>query len=187
MITFIATAYRETIDTYQFISCLLLQTNPNWKCIIYCDEPNEYIKKSIEFYNDDRISYYENESPKGWWGHYNRKEALYNLVDTEFVIQTSIQDYYTPNTVDILSRHANFYDFIYFDCVHNHFNYDVLISEPKSGRIDWGSFTIRTEIAKSVGINHVESSIGDGQFVEDCFRHPNIRYIKLNKILTVHN
>ena len=187
MITFIATAYKETTDIYQFISCLLLQTNADWKCIIYCDAPNEYVKKSIEFFNDNRISYHENEEPKGWWGHHNRKYALYNLVDTEFVIQTSIQDYYTPNTVSVLSHYINFYDFIYFNCIHNHFDYNVLVSQPANCQIDWGSFVIRTELAKHIGINNVESSTTDGLFVEDCFKHHGLRSIKLDKILTVHN
>jgi hypothetical protein len=48
MITFIATAYKETIDSYQFISSLMLQKNPNWECIIHCDEKNKYIEECVK-------------------------------------------------------------------------------------------------------------------------------------------
>jgi len=187
MITFVATAYNETIDTYQFISCLILQSNPNWKCLIYSDAPNEYIKKSIEFFNDNRISYFENKQPTKWWGHHNRKRALFEMVDTEFIIQTSIQDYYTPNTVELIYNLTNEYDFIYFNCIHNHFNYQILDSKPVVCRIDWGSFAVRTSIAKIVGYNYIEDDLTDGKFVEDCFRYPGLRHIKINQILTVHN
>lgn len=187
MITFVATAYKETVESFQFISSLLLQTNPNWKCIIYCDEPNEYVKKSIEFFNDSRITYYENVTAKKWWGHYNRHYALHNLVDTEFLIQTSIQDYYTPNTVELITNYIYDFDFIYYNCIHNHVKYDVLNSQPFIAKIDWGSFAIRTSIAKKINYRHIEDSLGDGKFVEDCFRFNGLRHIKLNKILTVHN
>lgn len=186
MITFVATAYKETIDAYQFISCLLLQTNPNWKCIIYCDEPNSYIKKCIETFDDSRISYKENIKATGFWGHYNRQEALYNLVNTEYVIQTSIQDYYTPNTVDLISQNINKYDFIFFNCIHNHRNHNILISEPKCTFIDWGSFVVKTEIARNIGYI-IESATSDGLFVEECFKIKDLKSIKIDKVLTVHN
>jgi hypothetical protein len=187
MITFVATAYKETIDAHQFIASLILQKNPNWKCIIYCDEPNQYIKNTIEYFNDERIRYYQNEIPTKFWGHYNRLHALNNLVDTEFIIQTSIQDYYLPNTVSLISKFKNDYDFIYFNCVHNHFDYNVLDSQPIVAKIDWGSFAIRTEIAKKIGIKNLENNLTDGLFVVDCFKHEKLRYLKINRILTVHN
>jgi hypothetical protein len=187
MITFVATAYQETYDIYQFLSCLFLQTNQNWKCIIYCDTKNEFIENAIKFYNDDRIKYVYRDTPSMFWGHYNRKDALDNMVDTEFVIQTSVQDYYTPNTVDEILKISDNFDFIYFDCIHNHKNHDVLITKPKICQIDWGCFAIRTELAKLNGINNLTSEMCDGIFVEECFRNLKLRVHKINKILTVHN
>ena len=187
MITFVATAYKETIESQVFLSSLILQTNPNWNCIVYCDEPNKYIKNIIENYNDERIRYYENIESKGWWGHENRKFALENLVDGDFIIQTSIQDYYVPKTVEIIESLSKSYDFIYFNCLHNGFNYEILYSEPKICRIDWGSFAVKTEIAKKVGISEPKSRITDGIFVEEIFKSQNIKFLKVNKILTIHN
>jgi hypothetical protein len=186
MITFIATAYKETIDSYQFISSLMLQKNPNWKCIIHCDEKNEYIEECVNFFKTDKIKLVYNDSSTGYWGHYNRKNSL-DLVKTEFVIQTSIQDYYTPNTVDELLLALTDCDMVMYNCVHNHLRYDVLDTISKICKIDWGSFVLRTEIAKKVGINQPEHKWCDGIFVEECTKYPNIKIKKLNKILTVHN
>jgi hypothetical protein len=186
MITFLSTAYKETIDSYQFISSLMLQKNPNWKCIIHCDEKNKYIEECVNFFNSDKITIIYNETPTSFWGHYNRKKTL-DLVNTEFVIQTSIQDYYTPNTVDELISNLIDCDMVMFNCIHNHFNYNVLDSTPVRCRIDWGSFVLRTDIAKKVGINQPESQYCDGIFIEECMKYPNIRTKKINKILTVHN
>lgn len=186
MVTFITTSYDETNDSYMFISSLLLQTNKNWKCIIYNDGKNDFIKKVIEHFDDDRIKYYVSENVSGFWGHYNRKEAL-NLVDTEFIIQTSIQDYYIPTAVDEILNVSKNSDIILFNCLHNHFNYNVLSCTPQIGRVDWGSHAIRTDIAKKVGIRLPESSTSDGHFVVDCMSYPGIRYHKIEKVLTVHN
>jgi len=187
MITFIAAAYKETTEAMVFLSSLITQTNPNWKCIVYCDAPNEYIKKLIISLNDSRIMYYENESPKGYLGHYNREYALQNLVDTDFVIQTSIQDYYCPIAVEEILRYSDKHNFIFFDGV-SHLNYgQTLNTEPRKERIDWGNFAIRTSIAKRNGINNLESPTCDGEFVEECFKNYSIQWFKSNKVLTFHN
>lgn len=186
MITFITTAYKETIDIHLFVSSLLLQKDNRWKCIIYCDEKNDYIENVMKTFNSDKFTILYNETSTGFWGHYNRKKTL-NLVDTEFVIQTSVQDYYLPNTVSELMKLSSNYDFISFNCLHNHFGYRVLDTKPIQNHIDWGSFMVRTYIAKTVGINNPESSVCDGLFVEECMKFPGIRSNKVNKVLTVHN
>jgi hypothetical protein len=187
MITFIAVAYKETTEAMVFLSSLIAQTNTNWKCIVYCDAPNEYIKNLIDTFNDSRISYHQNETAKGYWGHYNREYALQNLVDTEFVIQTSIQDYYCPIAVDEILRFTDRHNFIYFNGV-SHLNHgETLNTEPKRERIDWGNFAVKTEIAKRNGINNLESPICDGLFVEECFSNHPIVWFKSNKVLTFHN
>lgn len=187
MISFIVTAYKEKTEANIFINSLLLQDNPNWECIVYCDEHNDYIKNLLETIGDSRFRYYENEIAKGYWGHENRKYALENLVQGDFVIQTSIQDYYIPTTISIIEPLTNNYDFIFFDCIHNGFGYEILRTQPQICKIDWGSFVVRTQLAKKVGIENINSRITDGIFVERLFRIPKLKYYKINKILTIHN
>lgn len=186
MITFVATAYKETVDMHLFVSSLLLQKKQSWKCIIYCDEKNDYIQNTLKMFNSKKFVLVTNEVSLGFWGHPNRKKSL-DIIDTDFVIQTSVQDYYLPNAVSEIQKFTNNYDFISYDCLHNHMDYRVLNTQPFRNQIDWGSFAIRTDIAKKVGIRNLESSTCDGLFVEDLMKVPNLRYHKINKILTVHN
>lgn len=187
MISFVVAAYKETIEADVLITSLRLQTNPNWECIIYCDEPNEYIKNYVEKCNDSRIRYFENEKSKGFWGHANRKFALENLVNGDFVLQASIQDYYLPITVECIDKLSKDFDFIYFNCIHHGFGYKILNSEPRVCAIDWGSFAVRTSLARNVGIKEVESRLTDGIFVENIFKKDNVKHYKINGVLTIHN
>lgn len=190
MVTFIATCFNEYNYVYGFISSLLCQTNENWKCIIYQNGKNDEIRHLIQSFNDKRIKYLETEENNGYWGCFNRIDALNNHIDTELVIQTSIQDYYIKTTVDEILNTFTIYksDIIYFDCLHNHFNYDILYTQLQCGRIDWGCFAIKTSLAKKIGINHPKEFTADGLFIEDCKRlTPNLSSIKINKILHIHN
>ncbi len=189
MITFIATAYRETLQANTFINSLLLQTDDRWKCIVFADGGNDYIKDMIDRINDPRISYYASEKVKGCWGNANRKHALDWIVDTDFVIPgASIQDYYIPTAVEEINKHINNYDFIYYECIHHDKDYELLNTNLRAGEIDWGSFALRTNIAKETGITDFCNPLTDGMFVERCFnKHPDLRHIKINKFLFVHN
>jgi hypothetical protein len=189
MVTFIATAYQEQLESHTFINSLLLQTDPNWKCIVFADGGNEYIKNFIDNINDPRISYYESHKVKGCWGNANRKHALDWIVNTDFVVPgASIQDYYLPIVVEQINKYKNDYDFIYFNCIHHSKDYDVLDTNPKVGEIDWGSFALKTSLAKETDITDFCNPLTDGMFVERCFNNnPNLKHIKINKYLFVHN
>ena len=186
-ITFIAPAYQEKRSNRPLIESLLNQCNVNWRLCVYHNGPNQEMKDWANSYNDPRVLYVESESNTGSWGCYNRINALNNIVDTEYVIQTSIQDYYTPITVQsIMNCYGN--DLIYFNCLHNHYNFDILSSELKDCRIDWGSFCIKTNLAKKIGINYPEKGNADGLFIEECLKSSILNTIyKIDKILTVHN
>jgi len=184
-VTFIVICYKEYWEAYMFIGMMLCQTNPNWKIIIWHDGPNPELKKVVESFVDDRIKYIENDTNLGAWGAYNRKKAL-EIVDTKYVIQTTIQEYYVPITVDTILQHD--IDFIYWNVIHHSANYFVLNSYPKVNFIDWSNFVIKTEIARKVNINHPEEYCGDGMFVEDCFKSGLITtQYKLPIILNIKN
>lgn len=189
MVTFIATAYNETLEANTFINSLLLQTDPNWKCIVFADGQNKYIEEMLNKINDPRFSYYFSEKVKGCWGNANRKYALDWIVTTDFVVPgASIQDYYLPIVVQEINKHKNSYDFIYFDCIHHNTDYEVLNTELKKGKIDWGSFALRTSVAKKTDITNFCDPYTDGMFVERCIKkHPHLKLIKIKKNLLIHN
>jgi len=187
MVTFIATTYNEKYDPYMFISSLLTQKESSWNAIIYSNGHNPNCKNIVEIFGDPRIKYLESETNRGAWGCYNRIDALYNHVVTKYVCQTSIQDYFTPNAVaEMLSDKDK--DFVYWNSLHNHLDWNLLDSKLERGKIDWGNFMIKTEIAKKVNINQPNDFAADWFFINDCLHSGLITNIKkINKTLTIHN
>lgn len=184
MVTFVATAFEEKYESMALIGSLLAQKDLRWKLIIYGNKHSEEIYNICQLINDSRITYKVAETNTGFWGCYNRRDAVYNMVDTEYVVQTSIQDYYLPNTVlEILSANE---DLIYWNTLHNHFDWELLNTKLKINHIDWGCFAIKTELAKKVEIRIPNQAHADGQFVEDSLlAKPTLR--KIEKTLTIHN
>jgi hypothetical protein len=169
-----------------FIGMLKCMKNPNWKAIIWHDGLNPATRAIVEAFGDERIQYIENEENKGSWGCYNRIEAL-KMVDTDFVIQTTIQEYYLPITVDVIEELKK-NDLIYWPCIHHSFAYTVLDPEPVRKKMDWGNFALRTHIAKKVGINYPDAYMADGLFIEDVMASRLVKNkAKLNRILNVKN
>lgn len=206
MVTFIAPSFQEEYDPYVFIGSLLSQKNPNWKAIIYNNGPNPWLRRVIDetqtpklryipwlkelvaSLDDKRISYLESATNTGGWGCYNRSDAIQNHVETEYVVQTSIQDYWLPNTVDLIAQYCGA-DFIYWDSINHLCGYhNVLHTLPVINYIDWGNFAVKTSIARKVGIRHPESFTADGLFVRDCIAEGLIlKPVKIRQILTIHN
>ena len=185
-ITFVAIAYNEKYEVDMFIAALRLQTNPNWKCIIYCDGGNEYIRKAVQACEDPRFRYEQTDTVTGYWGNYNRIRAL-DLIDTEYMISTSIQDYYCPVAVEELLAALQDRDLVFFNGVLRSFSYTVLNSELKAGRIDIGSAATTTELTRKVNYNYPTSPLGDGYYIEECSRVPGVRIAKICKVLTLKN
>lgn len=185
IVTFVVITFREEWEPYMFIGMLKCMKSPNWKAIIWHDEMHPRLKKIVEDFGDDRITYIETEN-RGAWGAYNRIDAL-ELVDTEFVVQCTIQEYYIPMFINYIEANQS-NDFIYWPCTHHSFRYEILNAEPKRAHIDWSNFAIRTHIARKVGINYPEAYMGDGLFVEDCIASGLIKKkVKINKILNIKN
>lgn len=186
-VTFIAPTYNEKYDIYMFCGSMLCQSNYNWKAIIYSNGENSHVREIVHKFQDERLIYHESEHNTGFWGCYNRINALENIVNTELIVQTSIQDYFLPNTVDLILNHRE-YDFIYWNSLHHYFGHSLLDAGLHIGGIDWGNFAIKTSIARQVGINHPEAYDADGRFVMDCVNSGLIENrVKLDKILTIHN
>lgn len=185
LVTFIVITYKEEWEPYMFIGMLKCLKSPDWKAIIWHDGPNERTRKIVESFKDERIIYMEGEN-RGAWGCYNRIDAL-NMVESEYVIQTTIQEYYVPVLLDFIRENSE-HDFIYWPCVHHHYQYGLLETTPIRLKIDWSNFAIRTDIAKKVGIKNPTSYIADGEFVEDVMNSGLVKsLIKLDKVLNVKN
>lgn len=184
MITFILPAYHEKYAPHVSLGSLLCQTNPNWKAIVFHngDYPSDYVR--IE---DERIKYHHSLVNTGT-DLTSRYAALHELVDTEFVTSSSIQDFYMPRTVEYITNkieHGN--DFIYWDGMNHHYHDAIVMDcKPVIRRIDWCNFAVRTSILKQIDFRNYDNSFSDGRVAEELFAMP-IRSSKIQKMLVVHN
>lgn len=185
LVTFVVITFREVWEPYMFIGMLKCLKNPNWKAIIWHDEMNPRLKQIVSDFGDERITYMETEN-RGSWGCHNRADAI-KIVETEFIVQCTIQEYYTPNFIDELIKHKN-NDIIYWPVIHHSFDYTILSPELRRGKVDWCNFAVKTYIARRVGIPYPDAYMADGLFVEACVASGLIKkQFKIQKVLTIKN
>jgi hypothetical protein len=192
VITFIACAFNEKIYNRALVDSLLMQSDKRWKLIIYHNGINEKMRKWVARYKDPRITYMESPVNTGCGGSYNRIDAL-NYVDTPYIIQTSIQDYYLSWTVELIInrlRNENNPDMCFWDSINHLSGYEVLNTRLELSYIDWGNFCWRTEIAKEVGIPKItEGAIPSDWYTIERGLELNLlkRLTKIANVLTIHN
>ena len=186
IVTFIIICYGERNEFHVSLGSLLCQKNPRWAALVMHDGPSEETRKIVEGFNDPRITYYEAEKNEGSWGAYNRIRGL-GMVDTEYVIQTTAQEYYLPITVDEIEKNKN-YDLIYWPFTHYNGDYNVINPAPVRRRMDWSNFALKTHIARKVGINHPTDYMCDGLFIEEVMQSGLVRkQIVIQKLLSTKN
>jgi hypothetical protein len=199
-ITFTVVGYKYNYEWELFINCLLLQTDPRWKCQLINDGPDPIAKKVCSRYVDefpDKFEYSFTNQRINDWGHSLRDVGL-KQADTMYWSTQNADNYLMPTFVEynLEAFKTRECDMTIFPCVHNYTNinppkksppYCVLDVAPKANRCDAGSMVIKTELAQSVGWNH-RFNQADGAFIEDIMKlNPMPRVYKLPNILMVHN
>jgi DNA-binding transcriptional ArsR family regulator len=189
MITFIATAHNESRHDSPFVDSMLNQKSKEWKAIIFHNGPNPKMKEWIESYNNPQLEYYESAHDTGNWGTFNREQAVMHLVDTSYVINTSIQDYYLPCAVgDITEIIKEDVDFLSWPAINHLYRYYPINGELANGHIDWGQFCVKTSIIKSTGIVGKDKFNGDWLTIHAILHSRLLKKVKkLDKIITIHN
>lgn len=188
-LTFVATAHNELFPQRPFVGSMLGQTNPNWKAIEWNNGPSE--DGDMPVYNDSRIVYKQSIIDTGNWGTGNRQRAI-DECDTDYIIQTSIQDYWLPQAVEyILKGLEQDPDILIWNSV-NHLiaPCQVLDSQLAWSKVDWGNFAIRTDIAKKIGVQHGDKYTADWLFIQDVLNSGLVdrnKILKMNALLTIHN
>lgn len=194
MVDIIAVTYGHVEILKCFINSIKSQTNPNWALYIIHDGPNTNLKKQLEdekYIDNDKIKFIEHPIRTENYGHLLRKWGLETLVQSEYVIITNGDNYYTPNMIDEVLKRKE--DFIYFDCVHSHntprnsnkSSYGHMISELRSSSLDMGCVVIKSNLAKKVGFNSIKFAADWIYFEEVLKTKPSV--CKIDKILFVHN
>lgn len=189
-LTIVATAHNEPSYNRMFIDSMLNQTDQNFKAIVFHNGQNNELCDYIHGLKRDNILYQESETDTGLWGTVNRQTAI-DECDTEYIIQTSIQDVWLPQSIHYINKTIDrtSVDIIYWDTI-NHIvgECKVLDGQLAWAHCDWGQFAIRTSIAKAVGVQRGAVYCGDWAFVEDCLNSGLIKTkCKLPLILNIHN
>ena len=140
----------------------------------------------IDNLGDPRILYWESGTNSGCYGVYNRIQSL-SMVGTKFVCQTSIQDVYVANAVELIYQNLNS-QFIYWDSYNHLFDHSggYLQSAPYISRMDWGNCAIQTDLARSIPITSPCEYTADGIYIE-AIMATNPTTVKIPYILTLHN
>jgi|ERR1035437_8467032 hypothetical protein len=188
MITFIAVAHLEPMQACPLVESLLNQTCENWKLLVYHNGPNKSMQQWIESYGDKRIMYRESPVDTGKWGTANRDHAIRELVDTEFLINTSIQDYYLPCAVQEITQELSTADLVHWQGINHLFNYNIVNGEIAFAQIDWGQWCIRTSMIRHIGVVMGEQFSSDWLTLQEVIkRNRGIKTKKVNQVLTIHN
>lgn len=189
----IATAFNRPMDLKRLVYDFLLQTNNNWTLkIIHDGPPPAGIKKFIELLKDPRVEFDYTKRINGYWGHPNRAMMLDDLQGSpdDYVLITNDDNQYVKSFVDIFLRNCNkSVGFVYCYCIHNYFDYDMLLTKIQVGAIDMGSFIVKLDIAQKVGFNHTVE-VADGMYAEECAsecKRQNLQVIRISKALFIHN
>lgn len=192
-ITFVATAHHEVSSHRPFIDSMLAQTDEMWDAIVYHNGP--YAPNVWDFKCDglkDQPVYKHSPTDTGDWGTANRQRAI-DECTTNYIIQTSIQDYWLPQAVATINKLITDHkpDLILWNSI-NHVVGPCLVLDSKLewSKVDWGNFAIRSDIAKYIGIRHGDKYTADWLFINDVLTSGLLdmtKVIKTNAILTIHN
>lgn len=187
LITIVATAHKEGKWHRPFIHSMKAQADQNfWAEVIHNGPMDE------TWHTDGNIDVSDTPTNTGNWGTANRQQAIEEC-DTEYIIQTSVQDYWLPQATEVINNilKEKKPDILLWNSI-NHLvgPCQVLDSQLAWSKVDWGNFAIRTEIAKKVGIQHGDKYTADWLFIQDVLNSGLVgkdKIIKCTAILTIHN
>jgi glycosyltransferase involved in cell wall biosynthesis len=193
-LSIICVAYKRYHAIKVLIECLLCQTNPDWELLIIHDGEDTEHYNIVFPYTEQyaNIKYWQTPIRYNDFGHTLRDLGI-QQVTGDYILITNDDNYYVPKFVELMLEPQA--DFIYCDMVHNHNRpesssggtYGFFKTHPAYCQIDIGCFIIKREIAQAVGFKH-RINEADGLFVEDILRtYPNLKIVKIPKVLYVHN
>jgi len=190
-IEFIIPTYNRPKQLLTCLGSLFSQNNPNYVVHVVADAPYEGFEEVIGVFK-----HYENlkvsvlNGPHKDWGHTARNYGLDNTTE-EWIVMSGDDNYYVPSFVENFLKVITLDNvgFVFCDMVHNWVNddYIVLESEPKMGKIDIGNFMSKKSLIGGLRLKTI-TPYADGIFVGSYLKNnPNIKIIKIKKVLYVHN
>lgn len=171
------------------IESLLEQSHKNWNLLLIHDGPNDKsrfdVRRYVDFFADNRVTYLETEARQQQYGHPLRKMSLEKIKSGEwfpgcdFIVITNNDNYHCPA---FCSKLVDGFDpeTVMTYCgqmVHNYFDYATVPITFQRARIDIAACMIRRHIACDVGWKSMEHS-SDWYFLDEI----RARYGSMNGI-----
>jgi len=190
-VEFIIPTWNRDNELKVILSCLVAQTDKEWTAVVVIDDYaySDVVQKTsklISSFEDERISFMITNQRSKDFGHTPRELGKQNS-KADYIIMTGDDNYYVPTFVSELKKELKGSPgMVYWDMVHNSFDYSYFKCIPANGQIDIGAFAVKTDLAKQIKLG--SGYAADGEFVEDFkkkFRDYHI--FKINKVLYVHN
>jgi len=186
-IEFIIPTFDRGAELESMLYSLLAQKDGDWKAHVIIDTPNEFPADGIiDAIGDKRIRKTHMNRRYNDWGH-SLREYGKQMSDSEYLLMTNDDNYYTPNLISEIKKAAiDNPGIIYWDMVHSHYNYSYFRCSPNFNQIDMGAFATRTDLAKQITMG--TKFAADGLFIEDFKKtFPNEKITRIDKVLFVHN
>lgn len=178
-------------NSYPYIiQSLQAQTYKNWELILVHDGPNDTGLKDIDF-KDKRIKYSERPNRSGNWGHKIRSEEIAKLSGNGFVLITNPDNYHVPTYLEKMLQGFVSETVKATYCaqmVHSYTDWKIIPCRLQRGYLDCAGVMLRSEAAKSVGWNDLESHSADWTFFADVIKRFGIgAFRRVEGCLLIHN
>lgn len=174
------------------ISCLIMQTNKNWKLWLIHNGPSDGSGETyVNLVNDDRISWQETPTHTGNWGHKTRRDYL-QKVQSKYVMITNPDNYYVPSFIEKCLKQFTIKGTtvaVYSEqIIHNYTDWKVMNCRPARGFIDCGSVVMKTKEVQEVGWKNITDHSADWLFFADIIaRYGVLKFVPVKGCLFVHN
>jgi hypothetical protein len=198
-VDFIIPTYNRYDQLKSMLYSLIAQYDSDWSAQVIIDDiTNNIIIDNIKDINDSRISYTLTGQRYNDWGHTPREIGKQQST-SQYVIMTGDDNYYVPTLVGELKKVAESNSLpalIYWNMIHNYWDYESRPSALHVGCIDMGAFATRCDLAQQIKLP--TSYCADAEFIvllRDFLANTNKnndyveseKFVHINKILFVHN
>jgi hypothetical protein len=163
-----------------FLLAMQRQRYENWEVVAVTDGPNDAAARLVAEVQDPRIRLIQTERRLGCWGHPYRQLGL-DACRGEFIGLSNDDNYYVPGYLEQMLHALEDADIAMCQILHSYVGWDATFPGE-----DLGAWIARTRLIRQVPWpgNDFES---DRQYIKSLTELPQVRVVKVNRNLFVHN
>jgi hypothetical protein len=190
-LSIVVVTYKRPDVLAVLMHALECQTQKGFDLLVMHDGPDMVTQRFIESHKNNwagRLSYFQSDFRHNDYGHSLRELGL-EMVGAEYILITNDDNYYAPRAIEHIEHVVKELkpDLILFDMVHSHKGCELMDTFPLGNEVDIGCIVVRRELAKNVGFGD-KSFAGDFTYIKNIISScPDIKIVKLPKVLLVHN